>query len=748
MKMYMNTDDHRNPEDILGLFNKVKRSGDGWSALCPHHDDHSSSLSLKETDGMWLIHCFVGCTFDEIVQSLGVSKSIFFKSHKGSSSNSLMKFHATTQPPVGCSVEEYAKAKQLKVELLKVWQIKDVNVSGKKVMRIPYFDEDVQEVSIRYRVQLHKDNTGDNRFRWKKGSKAYPYGVWFIYKAEQQGFIIIVEGESDCHTLWQNGLPALGLPGANTWKNEWEEKLSNIPAIYVVVEPDQGGAAVLKKFAQSPLRERIRLVHLRDAKDVSELHCKLQGKMEFNTHMQLALKEAKPWKDFQEAEKQHYKNLAWAKCKTLAQKTDILGEFETSLKASGFAGEVDTAKLLYLIVVSRVLNQIVSAVVKAPSSAGKSFLVKSVLQYFPDDAYYTLSSMSERALAYDDTPLSHRILVVAEAAGMAGDFASYLLRTLLSEGRIHHITVEKTDDGTKPLHIEREGPTGLIVTTTSVFLHAENETRLLSLSVSDSAEQTRKVLLAIASETTSKPDFTEWHMLQTWISNSQNSVTIPFGTALATLLPTSSIRLRRDFASLLSLIKAHAVLHQVNREQTPDNRIIATYDDYAAVRELVKAVLSEGVELSVPKRIRKTVDCVAHMQKNDVYVSGINYAAIGRVLKIDKSTAKRRVEVAIERGYLKNLEPEGKPASIVVADALPKDHDILPTVDEVIAGCKVAPKKERATELSEFPDYPMYGKTHICVFTEIKSEKGTIERCELCGGFRPLKGGDKYDDDF
>ena len=38
--------------------------------------------------------------------------------------------------------------------------------------------------------------------------------------------------------------------------------------------------------------------------------------------------------------------------------------------------------------------------------------------------------------------------------------------------------------------IEREGPTGLLVTTTAISLHAENETRLISIPVDDTPEQT------------------------------------------------------------------------------------------------------------------------------------------------------------------------------------------------------------------------------------------------------------------
>ena len=51
---------------------------------------------------------------------------------------------------------------------------------------------------------------------------------------------------------------------------------------------------------------------------------------------------------------------------------------------------------------------------------------------------------------------------------MMGEFASYLLRSLLSEGRIVYEMVESQPCGLVPRRIEKEGPTGLIVTTTAV----------------------------------------------------------------------------------------------------------------------------------------------------------------------------------------------------------------------------------------------------------------------------------------
>jgi hypothetical protein len=57
--------------------------------------------------------------------------------------------------------------------------------------------------------------------------------------------------------------------------------------------------------------------------------------------------------------------------------------------------------------------------------------------------------MSERTLAYSEEPIKHRFLVIYEAEGMSGDFATYLIRSLLSDGRVRYETVKKSAVGSK-----------------------------------------------------------------------------------------------------------------------------------------------------------------------------------------------------------------------------------------------------------------------------------------------------------
>lgn len=35
--------------------------GQGWTALCPAHDDREPSLSIRDSHGKVLVHCHAGC---------------------------------------------------------------------------------------------------------------------------------------------------------------------------------------------------------------------------------------------------------------------------------------------------------------------------------------------------------------------------------------------------------------------------------------------------------------------------------------------------------------------------------------------------------------------------------------------------------------------------------------------------------------------------------------------------------------
>ena len=131
--------------------------------------------------------------------------------------------------------------------------------------------------------------------------------------------------------------------------------------------------------------------------------------------------------------------------------------------------------------------------------------------------------MARRRPSTPSEPLSHRHIVLSEAAGLGGEFQEYVIRTLLSEGFLEYEFMEKTQDGLKDVVMRKEGPTGFITTTTRDRLHAENETRYLSITVTDTREQTRRIFRALADENTEEPDRGRWHALQVWLEGASSA---------------------------------------------------------------------------------------------------------------------------------------------------------------------------------------------------------------------------------
>ena len=71
--IFTRTDSARPPaytaDELLDKFDKVRRSGKGWTARCAAHEDHNPSLSISSGHTGWLIKCWAHCNFRDIVDA-------------------------------------------------------------------------------------------------------------------------------------------------------------------------------------------------------------------------------------------------------------------------------------------------------------------------------------------------------------------------------------------------------------------------------------------------------------------------------------------------------------------------------------------------------------------------------------------------------------------------------------------------------------------------------------------------------
>jgi hypothetical protein len=354
----------------------------------------------------------------------------------------------------------------------------------------------------------------------------------------------------------------------------------------------------------------------------------------------------------------------------------------------GFTGEHRNAKLTYLAITSRILDDPVSIAVKGLSSSGKSYTITAVLRFFPEDAVIVMTAMSERALIYMKDDFAHRTLVLFEAVALReerekteSNLTAYIVRSLLSEGEIRYPVATRGPEGKMVTDwIIKKGPTNFIVTTTATSLHGENETRMLSLPTDDSAAQTTSIMRAIAAgQRAEAADFSEWHAYARWIAAGNHKVVIPYARWLADNIPPVAVRLRRDFRALLRLIEAHAILHQLSRATDGQGRIVATEADYLAVRELAADLISDAVGSAVSPTVRETAETVAKLDDGD----GVKVHGLAEHLGLERSTVQYRVTAARDKGYLVNVEDKrGRAARWRTGSPLPDDIVILPPAVE------------------------------------------------------------------
>jgi len=288
----------------------------------------------------------------------------------------------------------------------------------------------------------------------------------------------------------------------------------------------------------------------------------------------------------------------------------------STAKQSGIVGEEKNLLTLYLVMTSRLLPQPLSAATKGESSGGKSALDETIRQFFPkDEAYYFWSAMSSRNLFYTEKDFRHKMLVIAEANG--SEASSYAIRTLLSENRLSYEVVEKDEItgkiGTR--QIEKEGPTGFLTTTTLPRLHAENETRLITLAIDESEEQTRSIMKSIAAKYKNgrhQIDFNPWINAQRILQ--PIDVKIPYAEFLTENLPAKPLRIRRDCRKLLSLIAASAVLHQFQRERTEDGKVVANLADYYNAKVLFEDIFFQSL-YGVHPNTQALMDAITTLEK-------------------------------------------------------------------------------------------------------------------------------------
>jgi hypothetical protein len=358
----------------------------------------------------------------------------------------------------------------------------------------------------------------------------------------------------------------------------------------------------------------------------------------------------------------------------------LLDSIKAIITARGYAGDVRPPLLVYVALTSRLLTRPLNLALVSPSATGKNYAVDSARALVPPHAVYFVSAGSQKALVYAAGDFKHRVVIFAEADSIPDEGpAGSAVRALAADNQLVYEVVEKNGEKYETRRIQKEGPTGLITTSTKKLPHQMN-TRVLEVWVNDSPAQTREIIRAQAraelpGAVAALPGAASFVALQRWLENhGSHQVVVPFSEQLAELVPIQEPRTRRDFQQLLTVIKTSALLHQLQRQRTAAGEIVATFDDYANARWLLSAIFDAISEDGVTPAIRETVEAVERG-------NGTTQAVLVKRLGLSKAAVSERVQRAVSKGYLVREGGKGQAAHLRRGEPLPDADTALPPVE-------------------------------------------------------------------
>lgn len=379
----------------------------------------------------------------------------------------------------------------------------------------------------------------------------------------------------------------------------------------------------------------------------------------------------------------------WDKCKHLAQDAGLKETIRQRIRAMGYAGSTIPVEANVLMITSRLLPRPMNGANISQSSSGKTKALDTALAFHPPSAYYKVDAGSERILIYNAESFENKMVIFSEADSLPEDGpGAAALRAIITDNKMSYETVVKAKgkDGEsfKTQKIEKKGPTGCITTSTR-HLREQLGTRMLTMTINDSPEQTRAILLAIANdvnENALSPNMDDFKAFQTYLECYGNrKVYVPLALELAEYVPVDQVRMRRDFKQFLTAIQTSALLYQFQRKIDSQGRIIATCDDYLYAVEVFGELFQEVATDGVPQHIRETVLAVEELGGN--FESVTTAQIMTRLNLKSRNTINSRVRTALARELLVNKSIGKAPYELMTGRPLPEEVYVLPPLTEI-----------------------------------------------------------------
>lgn len=230
-------------EVFLTRLERVTRSGEGWTARCPSHDDRDPSLSVTVKNNKILVYCHAArrCSTEEIVTAMRLTEADLFIDNDPSD-----------RVDWNAPLATYTYADE--------W--------GTLLHQKQRFRGGERGKTFRVRRPLPNGGWAHDM----KGVRRVLYRLPELLAAISSGVpVYVVDGEKDADTLWNQGHAATCDPmGAGKWQTEYAAVLAKATEVIVVADKEEGGLEQAETVAASLNGTPVRIVEARKGKDVTD----------------------------------------------------------------------------------------------------------------------------------------------------------------------------------------------------------------------------------------------------------------------------------------------------------------------------------------------------------------------------------------------------------------------------------------------------------------------------------------------
>lgn len=348
------------------------------------------------------------------------------------------------------------------------------------------------------------------------------------------------------------------------------------------------------------------------------------------------------------------------KCKEFLSKQNLIKRLNDLVGQAGVVGEETNRIFLFGIASSFKMPETLHALIQGSSGSGKTHLLAKVSNFIPKEGKKNFTRVTEGSLYnYGLYDLSHQLICIEDLDGMKEE-AQLAFRELQSKGVIISSTSSKDENGNVNAY-ERivYGPIASMACTTKGEIYEDNMSRCFLIAVDESHEQTLRIIQYQNKKSAGQIDEKREAQITEFLQHcirilKPYPVINPYADKVN--LPEEAHKIRRLNGLYQAFVKQITLLHQYQRKQDAQGRLISEKEDLQTAAE----IMFESIVLKVDEldgSLRQFYERLKQYVKtkgNDHHESyEFNQREIRHALHISKSQLHRYIQDLLALEYIR-----------------------------------------------------------------------------------------------